>query len=349
LTTRAIIVATGARPTIPNYKGLDAIPFYTSDTIWSLTKQPKRLLILGAGPIACELAQAFNRLGSHVIILARGERVMTKEDEDVSYFVMSVLQREGVELKMQHRVDCFNVDEIGRFVVCETSHGKVEIRFDEILLALGRTANTGGFGLSELGIVLNESGTVATDEYLATNIPTILACGDVAGPYQFTHMAAHQAWYASVNALFGWIKKFKVDYSTVPWVTYVDPEVARVGLNECEASKQEIAFEVTRYNFEELDRAIVEHNAQGFIKVITPLGKDTILGVTIVGQSAGELLPEFVLAMKKGIGLSGILATIHAYPTMAEANKYVAGEWKRQHAPIKLIEFVGKCLAWRRG
>ncbi len=349
LTTRSIIVATGARPMVPEYPGLDDIHYYTSDTIWGLKHCPKRLLILGAGPIACEMAQAFVRLGSQVTILARSNRLMAREDEDVSDFVMAALAREGLTFMMQHLVKGFARSDEGTLVLWEQGENSGELGFDEVLFALGRKANTQGFGLQDLGVELNENGTIKTDCFLQTNIPTIFACGDVAGPYQFTHMAAHQAWFASVNALFGWFKKFKVDYSIVPWVTYVDPEVARVGVNEAEARNQGLDFEVTRYNIGDLDRAITDHNAQGFVKVITPQGKDRILGVTIVGQNAGELLAEFVLAMKKGIGLNGILSTIHAYPTMAEANKYVAGEWKRNHAPERVIKLVEKCLAWRRG
>lgn len=349
LTTQSIIVASGARPFVPAFDGLDQISYYTSDTIWSLSVLPKVLLILGGGPIGCEMAQAFSRLGAKVVLVDRSSRVMSKEDEDVSCFVMSALCKDGVDLRMSHHIQQFKVEGEKKVLVCEAVEGVAEIGFDEVLVALGRKANTEGMGLDKMGVELRENGTIKTDEYLRTAVPTIFACGDVAGPYQFTHIAAHQAWYASVNALFGWVKKFKVDYSVVPWVTYVDPEVARVGLNEAEAKSQNIAFEVTRYSLSELDRAITDHNAQGFIKVITPVGKDRILGVTIVGQNAGELLAEFVLAMKKGIGLNGILSTIHAYPTMAEANKYVAGEWKRKHAPQNLLKIVEKCLAWRRG
>ena len=189
---------------------------------------------------------------------------------------------------------------------------------------------------------------MATNAYLQTIYPNIYACGDVAGPYQFTHAAAHQAWYAAVNALFGRFRKFKADYSVMPWATFTDPEVARVGLNEIEAREKAVPYELSVFQFDDLDRAIADGEAHGFVKVLTMPGKDKILGVTIVGEHAGEVIAEYVFAMKQGIGLSKILGTIHIYPTLAEANKYAAGVWKRAHAPVGLLKWVARYHAWMR-
>jgi len=197
----------------------------------------------------------------------------------------------------------------------------VRIAFDEVLVAVGRIANTAGYGLEELGIGTTKARTVETDEYLQTLYPNIYAAGDVAGPFQFTHTAAHQAWYAAVNALFGGFRRFKADYRVIPWTTFTEPEVARVGLNEQEAKEKNVAHEVTVYGIDDLDRAIADEEAHGFVKVLTAPGTDRILGVTVAGAHAGDLLAEYVLAMKNGIGLNKILGTIHTYPTMAEGQQ----------------------------
>lgn len=346
--TRSIIVATGGRPLIPNLPGLETIKYYTSDTIWNLRILPKRLVILGGGPIGCELAQAFARFGSQVTQIQKAEHILVREDEDVIELVQNQFLQEGIQLLTKHQAIRVEQSATENFLICEHDGREIKIAFDEILIAIGRQANTTSFGLENLGVNLNPNGTIQVDEFMRTNIPTIYASGDVAGPYQFTHTAAHQAWYASVNALFGMFRKFKVDYSVIPWTTFTDPEVARVGLNEQDAKKQGIKYEVTKYDIDELDRAIADQEAKGFVKILTPPGKDKILGVTIVGHHAGDLITEYIQAMKWNIGLNKILATIHIYPTLAEANKYAAGEWKKAHVPVKTLQWVEKLHRWLR-
>jgi len=349
ITTRNIIIASGGRPFVPPLPGLEEAGYYTSDTIWNLRILPKRLLVLGGGPIGCELAQAFVRFGAKVIQIQRASHILMREDADVIDIVQTQFIKEGIELLTGHKALRVEQKNSEKQLICEHEGKEVIVPFDEILVAVGRTANTKGFGLEELGVALTSRGTVEVDEHMRTNIPTISACGDVAGPYQFTHTAAHQAWYASVNSLFGAFKKFKVDYTVIPWTTFTDPEVARVGLNEQEAKRQEIDYEVTKYGINDLDRAIADEEAHGFIKVLTQPGKDKILGVTIVGHHAGDLIAEYVQAMKWGIGLNKILGTIHIYPTLAESNKYVAGEWKRAHKPEKMLAWIERFHTWLRG
>ena len=347
LSTRAIVIATGATPVIPNIPGIDSVRHVTSDTIWSLTEKPERLVVLGGGPIGCELAQAFAGIGCQVTQVARSG-IMGREDADAVALVEAGLTADGVRLMTgTDTVRCEAVDGEQRLIVRQ---GKVEevLPFDVLLCATGRKARVTGFGLEELGIPVTRAGTVEVNEYLQTRYPNLYAVGDVAGPYQFTHTAAHQAWYAAVNALFAGFKRFKADYRVIPWVTFTSPEVARVGLSETEAKARGIAYEVTRYDLADLDRAITESAAHGFVKVLTPPGKDTILGVAIVGEHAGELLAEFTLAMKHGLGLNNILGTIHPYPTWSEAAKYAAGEWKRAHAPQAALAWLERFHAWRR-
>jgi pyruvate/2-oxoglutarate dehydrogenase complex dihydrolipoamide dehydrogenase (E3) component/uncharacterized membrane protein YdjX (TVP38/TMEM64 family) len=346
LTTKSIVIATGAAPFVPPLPGLDEVGYLTSDTLWGLRELPPRLVVLGGGPIGCELAQSFARLGSNVTQIEMLPRIMIREDEEVSAYARQALEADGVTILTGHKALRCEKSAEGKFIVVDAAGAEKRIAFDVLLCAVGRSARLKGFGLEELGIPVNR--TVQVNEYLETNYPNILAAGDVAGPFQFTHTAAHQAWYASVNALFGSFKKFKADYSVIPWATFIDPEVARVGLNEQEAKEKGIAYEVTKYGIDDLDRAIADSAAHGWVKVLTVPGKDKILGVTIVGVHAGDLLAEYVLAMKHGLGLNKILGTIHTYPTLAEANKYAAGEWKRAHQPVKLLEWVAKFHTWRR-
>jgi pyruvate/2-oxoglutarate dehydrogenase complex dihydrolipoamide dehydrogenase (E3) component/uncharacterized membrane protein YdjX (TVP38/TMEM64 family) len=351
LTTRSIVIATGARPFVPPLPGLDEVGYVTSDTLWStfaeLDTPPARLVVLGGGPIGCELAQSFARLGSQVTQIEMAPRIMIREDIEISELAKVSLSADGVEVLTDHKAIRCEKEDGYKYIVVEHDGETRRIEFDVLLCAVGRSARLTGFGLEELGIPTQR--TVTTNDYLETLYPNIYAAGDVAGPYQFTHTASHQAWYAAVNALFGDFKRFKVDYSVIPWATFIEPEVARVGLNEQEAKEQGIAYEVTQYDIDDLDRAIADGTAHGFVKVLTVPGKDKILGVTIVGEHAGDLLAEFVLAMKHGLGLNKILGTIHTYPTLAEANKYVAGEWKRAHAPQKLLVWAERYHAWRRG
>ena len=348
LTTRSIVIATGAMPFVPPLPGLDTVGYVTSDTLWGLRELPARLVVLGGGPIGCELSQSFARLGSNVVQIEMADRIMLREDVEVSALAKKSLEADGVQVMVKHKALRFEVEASGeKVIVVEFEGAEKRIPFDQVLCAVGRVARLKGFGLEELGIPVGR--TVTTNEYLQTNFPNILAAGDVAGPYQLTHVAAHQAWYAAVNGLFGSFKKFKADYSVIPWATFIAPEVARVGLNEQEAKEKGIAFEVTRYNLDDLDRAIADNATEGFVKVLTLPGKDKILGVTIVGEHAGDLLAEYVLAMKHGLGLNKILGTIHTYPTMSEANKYAAGEWKRAHQPTQLLAWVEKFQTWQRG
>ena len=347
LTTRSIVIATGGRPLVPPLPGLEQIDYLTSDSVWSLRERPDRLLVMGGGPIGCELAQTFARLGCRVTQVEKGPRLLPREDEDAAALVTRRFSAEGIDLRLAHEASRIEVVEGEKTLVALHDGQEVRIAFDALLIAVGREANLDGYGLEELGVTTGR--TVQVNGYLQTSLPNIYAAGDVAGPYQFTHTAAHQAWYAAVNALFDPFRKFRADYRVIPWATFVEPEVARVGLNEQEAKAQKVPHEVTVYGIEDLDRAIADSEAHGFVKVLTVPGKDRILGVTIVGEHAGDLIAEYVLAMKHGIGLNKILGTIHIYPTMAEANKYVAGNWKRAHAPEKLLAWVARFHAWRRG
>ena len=349
LSTRAIVIAAGARPFVPPIPGIEEVGYLTSDTVWNLRELPRRLVVLGGGPIGCELTQAFARFGARVTQVEMAPRIMLREDPEVSDLVAQRFRAEGIEVLTGHRAKQFVVENDEKILIAEFEGRDVRIPFDALLCAVGRVANTAGYGLEELGIPTTKTRTVDTNEFLETLYPNIYACGDVAGPYQFTHTAAHQAWYAAVNALFGNMKRFRVDYSVIPWATFTEPEVARVGLNEQEAKEKGIAHEVTVYGIDDLDRAIADEEAHGFVKVLTVPGKDRILGVTIVGEHAGDLIAEYVLAMKHGLGLNKLLGTIHIYPTLAEANKYAAGAWKRAHAPEKLLEWVGRYHAWMRG
>ena len=350
LSTRHIVIAAGARPFVPKLPGLGDVPLLTSDTVWSIEACPRRLLVLGGGPVGCELAQAFARLGAEVTLVEQAPRVLIREDADAAAVVAAALVADGVQL----RTGCTalragRVDGEPRLWVREPDGTETALPFDQLLCAVGREARVTGYGLEELGIALTPRGTVQTDALLRTTQPNIFAVGDVTGPYQLTHAAAHQAWYAAVNALFGDWKSFRIDYRVLPWCTYTDPELARVGLSEAEARDQGIAHEVTRYDLDDLDRAIADGATRGFVKVLTVPGRDRILGVTIVGAHASDLLAEWVLAMKHGLGLNKILGTIHAYPSMAESAKYAAGAWKRAHAPEGLLRWVAKYHAWRRG
>jgi pyruvate/2-oxoglutarate dehydrogenase complex dihydrolipoamide dehydrogenase (E3) component/uncharacterized membrane protein YdjX (TVP38/TMEM64 family) len=348
LTTRNIVIASGASPFVPPIPGLKEAGFLTSDTVWGLRELPKRLVVLGGGPIGSELAQSFARLGSAVTQVEMAPRIMVREDPEVSELVAASLRADGVNVLTGHQAVRVDVVDGEKRLIARRGDADVVIPFDELLCAVGRSPRVTGYGLEELGIPLTPRKTIETNAYLQTLYPNIYAVGDVAGPFQFTHTAAHQAWYAAVNALFGRFRRFKADYSVIPWATFTDPEVARVGLSESEAKEQGVACEVTKYGIDDLDRAIADGTAHGFVKVLTVPGKDKILGVTIVGEHAGDLLAEYVLAMKHGLGLNKILGTIHTYPTLAEANKYVAGEWKRAHAPQKLLQWVGRYHAWER-
>ena len=346
LSARSLIIATGARPFIPPIPGLAEIDYLSSDNLWQLNALPERLLVLGGGPIGCELAQAFQRLGSRVTQVEREARLLAREDPEIARLVQRRFAEEGVDIRAGHRAREVVQKDGQQRLICEHGGQSVEIEFDRILCAVGRAPNSAGFGLEALGIELNPDQTIRVNEKLQTSIPNIYACGDVAGPYQFTHTAAHQAWYAAVNALFGRFKRFRADYSVIPWATFTEPEVARVGLNEQDARRQGIRHEVTHYGLDELDRAITEGEAEGMVKVLTVPGRDKILGATIAGDHASEMITEYISAMKHGFGMNKILATIHIYPTLSEANKFAAGAWKKAHAPRFALALLKKYHRW---
>jgi pyruvate/2-oxoglutarate dehydrogenase complex dihydrolipoamide dehydrogenase (E3) component/uncharacterized membrane protein YdjX (TVP38/TMEM64 family) len=356
INTRAIIVATGARPLIPEIAGLAKVDYLHSDNVWSLTELPRRLLVLGGGPIGCELAQSFARLGAEVTLVDQGEQLLPREDADAATQVHQQLQRDGIRILLGHKAERFEVDggsnkqgTGGTLHVSDKSGAESALAFDRVLLAVGRRPNVEGFGLNELSVPLNDNGTVSVNEFLQTRFPNIYACGDVAGPYQFTHMASYQAWYAALNALAGGVKKFRVRYPVVPWCTFTDPEVARVGISEAEAERDDIEYEVTRYEMTGHDRALADGEAHGFVKVLTAAGSDRILGATIVGYHAGELIGEFVTAMTHGMGLKKVAATNHIYPTMLEANRFAANAWRSKRLSVKLLGWSERWFRFMRG
>jgi pyruvate/2-oxoglutarate dehydrogenase complex dihydrolipoamide dehydrogenase (E3) component/uncharacterized membrane protein YdjX (TVP38/TMEM64 family) len=351
LTARSIVIAAGARPSVPPLPGIEQSGFVTSDTIWQqfgqLDATPRRLLVLGGGPVGCELAQCFAQLGSTVTQVEMGPRLLPREDADVAECLRVALEGDGVTVLTGTRaLRCERTGET-RSLIVDSGGGERRLEYDQFLCAVGRTPRLEGYGLEELGIPVR--GTLVANEFMETRIPNILAAGDVTGPYQFTHVAAHQAWYATVNGLFGGIRRIKADYRVIPWTTFTEPEIARVGLNRQEAVERRVEHEVTRFELQELDRAIVDRDTRGFVEVLTARGSDRILGVTIVGVSAGELLAEFVLAMRHGLGLNRILGTVHSYPTLGEANRHAAAAWKRAHAPEWLLGLAGRFHAWQRG
>lgn len=347
ISTRNIVIAAGAEPLVPPIPGIKDVDFWTSDNIWEVRALPQRLVVLGGGPIGCELTQSFARFGSKVTQVEMLPRLLNREDAEISALLRDRFAAEGVDVRLEHRATSFHREGDHYVLVCDHKAQTVEIEFDHLLVALGRKPNTQGYGLQELGIQLTKSGTIESNEFLQTNYPNIYVCGDAAGPYQFTHVASHQAWYASVNALFGQFKKFKADYSVIPWATFTEPEIARVGLNELEAAEKGVKYEVTTYPLEKLDRALADQSSEGMVKVLTAPGRDRILGATIVAEHAGDMITEFVTAMRHGLGLNKILGTIHTYPTLSEANKFVAGEWKRAHAPQTLLKWIGRYHRWR--
>ncbi|MDP4783706.1 MAG: FAD-dependent oxidoreductase [Gammaproteobacteria bacterium] len=349
ITTESIVIASGARPFIPLVPGLDGIDYLTSDNVWSLTELPPRLLVVGGGPIGCELAQAFSRLGSKVTQVDMAERIMPREDADVSAAVSARFEAQGIEVLTSHRLQKFETVDGEHFMQAEHQGETVRVAFDRVLLAIGRKANTEGFGLEEIGVALTPQGSVEVNEYLQTSLPNVFACGDVAGPYQFTHMASYQAWFAALNAIAGGIWRSRVNYSVVPWATFTDPEVARVGLSEDEAKQRGIAYELTRYEMNHHDRSLADGEAHGFVKILTVPGKDKILGVTIVGYHAGEQIAEFVFAMTHNMGLKSISAVTHIYPTLGEANKFAANAWRSARLPTQYFPWLKRFFDWRRG
>jgi len=350
ITTRNIIIATGAEPFVPPIAGIEMVDYLTSDNIWSLEQLPGRTIVLGGGPIGTELTQALARLGSQVTQVELLPNILPREDIEFSTLVREQLEAEGVSVMTGYKATEVGSDGGENYLVVTDEAGiEQRVLFDRLVVAVGRKANTTGFGLEEIGVELNANGTVAVDDYLRTNFPNIFAIGDVAGPYQFTHTASHMAWYAAVNALFGVFRKFRVDYSVIPWATFCAPEIARVGMNEQEAKAAGIDYEVTTYDVSDLDRAIADEAAHGLVKVLTRAGSDKVIGATIAAEHAGELIGEFTLAMKHGIGLKKIMGTIHIYPTFLEMNKFAASEWRKAHKPEWALAVAERFHAWRRG
>lgn len=348
INTKNIIIATGARPFVPPIEGLESMHYLTSDNIWELEQLPQKIVVLGGGPIGCELAQCLARFGSEVSIVEMLPQIMIREDAEIAEFIADRFRAEGINILTNHKALKVATVAGKKILSCDNAGAKVEIEFEQILIAVGRVARLEGYGLKQVNIPISKQRTIETNDYLQAGYPSIYACGDIVGPYQFTHVAAHQAWYAVVNALFRPFKKFSVDYRVIPWATYTDPEIARVGINELDAKQQNIPYEITRYDLGHLDRAITDGHAEGQIKVLTVAGKDKILGVTILGSHAGDLIAEFVFAMKHNLGMNKILGTIHAYPTWMEANKYAAGNWKKAHAPEGALNILEKFHRWRR-
>ena len=340
ISARSIIVAAGASPVVPHLPNIDQIQYVTSDTIWDMKDLPKKLIVIGGGAIGCELAQAFKRLGSEVILIESENRILIKEDSEVTEIIENQLTDEGVTVLTRHRAKGFISEKGTQILVCDSPNGEVRLTFDVILFAIGRRANINGYGLETIDAISDEDIILPTNDFLETRYPNIYACGDVTGRMQFTHAAAHQAWHAVVNSLFGTFKKFPIDFSAVPWATFTHPEIARVGVNEEEAKMTNLPYEITTYGIDDLDRAITDSEDRGFIRVLTQPGSDKIIGVTIVCEGASEIISEFVLAMKYKLGLNKILATTHIYPTFSEANKYVAGEWKRKNKPERLLKIL---------
>jgi pyruvate/2-oxoglutarate dehydrogenase complex dihydrolipoamide dehydrogenase (E3) component/uncharacterized membrane protein YdjX (TVP38/TMEM64 family) len=349
ITARSIVLATGGTPAVPGIPGLRDVPHVTSDSVWELAELPARLLVLGGGPIGCELAQAFRNLGSEVTIVEMLPGLLAKEEEDAGALLAEVFAEAGIRVLTDWKAESFQRIPGGGRLRCTHGDETRELDFDMALIAVGRRARTADLGLEELGISLNPDGTVRVDEYLQTRLPNIYACGDVAGPWQLTHVAAHQAWYCAMNALWGRFWRFRADYSVLPAAVYTDPEVARVGLTEAEAIATGQPVETVTYDLGDLDRAIADGEARGFVKVVTPRGSDRILGATVVGPHAGETISEFVLAMRHGLGLRKILGTVHSYPTLAEANKFAAGAWQRRHLPARLLALAAWINQWQRG
>lgn len=349
ITTRSIVIATGGRPFVPPIPGIDEVEYLTSDSIWKLDTLPRRLLVLGGGPIGSELAQAFSRLGSEVTQVEKADRILGREDEETSQALMDAFRAEGIRLLTGFTAERFMRDGDEQIAVCVSDSGEERVAFDKVLVALGRRANTDGLDIENAGLSLNENGTLPVNDYLQSAQPHILGCGDVTGPYQLTHAAGFQGWFCAMNALFGNLKRFKVDYSVMPWAVFTDPEIGRVGITAAEAEHQGIPYEVTRYGIDDLDRAMADSEDKGFVKIVTAKGSDKILGATVVGHHAGELITEYVTAMKHGMGLRKILNTIHIYPTLSEANRYAAGEWQKARISPLALRVAERFNRWRRG
>lgn len=346
LTTRSIIIASGAAPFVPKIKGLEMIRVLTSETFWDLKQLPNKMIVIGGGPIGCEISQALSKIGVEILLVERSSRLLSAETKEVSDLVFDQMQQDGVKILLNSEIESFLTANSCKVL----ESGKVEIyeNFDAVFFAIGRKPRVENLGLEELGIPIAKNGTIEHNEYLQTKYRNIYVCGDVAGPIQLTHVAGHQAWYAAVNALFSNFKSFKEDLSVIPRCTFTYPEVASVGLSEQELEKKNYDFEITHYPLTTFDRAVCDQATNGFVRLLTKKNSDQILGVTIVSPRAGEMIAEFALAMRWKLGLKKILSTVHAYPTWSDANKMAALAWQKKHVPPKLVALSEKFHDWKR-
>lgn len=310
---KRFVIATGTRPVIPPVPGLEEVGYLTNLDLFSLRELPERLVVLGGGPIGLEMGQAFSRLDSKVTILQRAERILPQEDPELADALQKTLLAEGITIHTSTEAEHVYKSNETTYVECS---GGLKLEADQILVATGRQPNTEGLGLDSAGVQYNNRG-ITVDNRMRTSQKHIYACGDVCGPYLFTHMAEYQAGIVISNAIFRFPKK--TDYRVVPWVTYTEPELARVGLTEQQAREQGIEPTVLRFSFKDIDRALTEVETDGFTKLITHKGR--ILGASILGPHAGELIHEIVLAMQTGAKISDISAAIHAYPTLAQIHR----------------------------
>ena len=348
LRAKNFVIATGSRALIPKIEGIDTVPYFTNETIFDeLKEKPESLIVLGGGPIGCELAQTFQRLGVQVTIIQRGDQLLPREDRDVAEFLEHRLINEGVRMIKNadaHSVATTDAGELALQLLDREPERLAErtLFADALLLAIGRTPNLQSLDLKSAGVEVSEGG-LRVNDYLQTSRRHIYAVGDVIGPFLFTHMADAHARVVVRNILapFQFLRQ-KMDYSVVPWCTYVDPEVAHVGLGEKEAQQKNIDYDLFVVPLEDVDRAVVESEEAGFAKILTAKGSDRILGATIVAPHAGDLLHEFVLAMKAGIGLGKIASTIHAYPTFAELARKAGEKYNR----TRLTQRTKKIFTW---
>lgn len=351
-TAKSFIIATGASPFVPPIQGLNQVDYLTSDTLWNLRKKPEKLVIIGGGPIGLEMAQGFNRLGISVTLVESAPQVMGREDPDVAQWIGDKLKSEGVEI-----LTSVKIEEVKKENGRATLHFRHQLQdkqipFSHLLVATGRKASVRGLGLEGLGVRLTKNSTIETNGFMATNHSHIYACGDVTGPFPFTHSASYQGTLAAIHALFSPLSRLpfvnlKASYTGLPWCTYTDPEVARCGLNETMAREKNISHEVIYLPLKELDRALTDGREEGFIKILTKKDSDKILGMTAVGAEAGNWTGEFVLAINQNIGLNQILKTVHAYPTLTEAAPRVAALWKKQQTSEKALRLLQKFHKWR--
>jgi len=351
---RALVVATGSGPMVPPIPGLEEAGYLTNETVFTQTRQPRRLAVLGGGPIGLELGQAFARLGSEVTVVEMLPRILPREDPDAAQVLAESLTRDGIAILTGHQAVRVEGGSAGKRLVCRPAGQPAEgggapaetvVEVDEILVAVGRRAHVTGLGLEELGVDVS-GGRIAVDRYLRTAVPSIFACGDVVGPYQFTHMAGQQARAVIQNALLP--LKTRMDYRVVPWATFTEPEVARVGLSEEEAAAQGVAHRVIKVPLAGIDRAVCDGDTEGFLKILTPPGRDGILGATLVGPHAGDLLHEVVLAMRARLRLRDIASTVHIYPTLAEVFRRAADEARKESFTPRLQKWFAAYFRWRR-